>query len=65
MLMMIRRKTKKRKTRRRKIRKNQKIIKPQLQPKPRQQPSIQENITHSLVLPVPGYLGIRKKKKIT
>ena len=65
--LMIRRKTKKpRKTRKtRKIRKSQKRIKQQLQPPQPPPPSIQENITHWLARPVPGYLGIRKKKKIT
>lgn len=64
---MIRRKTKKpRKTRKtRKIRKSQKRIKQQLQPPQPPPPSIQENITHWLARPAAGYLGIRKKKKIT
>jgi hypothetical protein len=65
--LMIRRKTKKpRKTRKtRKIRKSQKRIKQQLQPPQPPPPSIQENITHWLARPAAGYLGIRKKKKIT
>lgn len=65
--LMIRRKTKKpRKTRKtRKIRKSQKRIKQQLQPPQPPPPSIQENITRWLARPAAGYLGIRKKKKIT
>jgi hypothetical protein len=65
--LMIRRKTKKpRKTKKtRKIRRSQKRIKQQLQPPQPPPPSIQENITHWLARPAAGYLGIRKKKKIT
>jgi hypothetical protein len=60
--LMIKRK--KRRTKKRKIRRNQKIIKQQLLQLRLPLLSIPENITHWLAQPVPGYLGIKRKKKI-
>jgi len=61
--LMIKRK--KRRTKKRKIRMNQKIIRQQLLQLRLPLLSIPENITHWLAQPVPGYLGTKRKKKIT
>lgn len=62
--LMIKKKIKKRKTKKRKIRMNQKIIKQQLLQLRLPLLLIPENITHLLAQLVPGFLGIKKKKKI-